>query len=731
MITAITLKSCCYKPNIDMTLTTRCNSTDRIASSNTNGQFTTKGIKKTTQYLCVLLGMLGLVSCGSTPKSVNKIITKPAPISQAEQNYQKTGADLMRKAELAGGTDKLTFLLEAAQQYQSQDCTKSKLISSSIEPHLSTTSQRIQARVLIAECLFQEQKYQQTSRIIENLATTPLPSELKQRIELLNASLSVVSEQYWEAAATLASSSTFTYQVASESWHLLSQLDTDMLQTKLQNTNAAKSAVERLSWQRLHTTAQLILSLRQFAQQPENLTIAVDEWRNRNANHPLAAQLPQSVINSMASVPFTPTQIAVLLPLSGQLKAQGQSLKEGIVAAFFNEKLKQVSAANPKPIPELVFVDSHGNKDDIATQIANADFVLGPLIKTKIEALADVINAPSLALNFIAPPTILSQQNNVAAQLLSINSGMQELSATGNTSGHNFQEGTIAIVGSNRPVIQNSTLDDRQENPRTLQLTGEKVATQFYFALSPEDEAIQIARHLKQQGITYPVVVQADNRAASRMNKAFTQEWSNMGMSPLETITVTDAKSMRNGVSELLGVAQSKNNVKQIQSLVNAEVHSFERNRRDADAVVIFANATETELINPIIESSISPFAKIIPVFASSRSYSNNRSMNSLRDLRNLRFTDMPWMLPDHNQQKLQNALATLWDRRSDSHYRLFAMGYDAFNVISHLRPLQQIEQYRFSGLTGDIYMDEQRQLRRILPWGQIQDDKVVTLPKS
>lgn len=251
---------------------------------------------------------------------------------------------------------------------------------------------------------------------------------------------------------------------------------------------------------------------------------------------------------------------------------------------------------------------------------------------------------------------------------------------------------------------------------------------QFYFALSPEDEGIQMARHLKERGLKKPLIIKADNSGAQRMSQAFIAEWSQYSLETAEEVVFTDNRTMRTGISDLLAVAKSKQRIKEVERLIIKEVHTFERSRRDADAIVIFANASQTELITPYIEANTSPFADILPVFASSRSHSTRKNMNSLRDLRDLMFLDMPWMLPEQNFQNLKNNSQVLWPKRRDNNQRLFAMGYDAFHLISHLRALQILPNYRYEGLTGSIYMDPDKQLRRQLLWGQVKDEKVVRI---
>lgn len=251
---------------------------------------------------------------------------------------------------------------------------------------------------------------------------------------------------------------------------------------------------------------------------------------------------------------------------------------------------------------------------------------------------------------------------------------------------------------------------------------------QYFYSLAPEDEAQQLALRLFQKGVKKPVVIASQASAYQRMKQEFLSTWLNStGDSPL-AMDFDSNETLRSGIDQLLDIADSKRRIRRIENMLTPEVHSEERNRRDVDAIVVFANPSQTELINPIIESSISPFADIVPVFASSRSYSSQLNKNSLRDLRNLTFVEMPWMLPSNNLRYFQNLTSSLWPDRSDTEQRLFAMGYDAFNVIPALRFLKTVPKNDFSGLTGTLVLNEHNETTRELAWAAVQEEEIQRL---
>lgn len=253
----------------------------------------------------------------------------------------------------------------------------------------------------------------------------------------------------------------------------------------------------------------------------------------------------------------------------------------------------------------------------------------------------------------------------------------------------------------------------------------------YFFSLAPEDEAIQIAQHLTTKGFNQIAVISSGSNNAKRMTTAFLNEFRSEDVNNsvnAELFTFTNNKSMRNGVSKLLSVDQSAKRINQIEKMLGKDVIPFPRNRRDIQAIVIFANAAESELLNPIIESSISPFASIVPVFASSRSYSLQMKENGLRDLSNLSFVDMPWMLNAKHWSKVNTSINTLWPNRNDRLQRLFAMGYDAYDLVPKLTHMQLLPQIEQQGMTGKLSLDAQGNITRKLMWGQIQRDGVTPL---
>ncbi|AWL12935.1 Penicillin-binding protein activator LpoA [Saliniradius amylolyticus] len=587
----------------------------------------------------LVLGLTGCATPSAPPKQAQEVGTAlPEPVAAT------SGDDYLQQAREASVQQQPELLLQAIERWQvQQECTKALKVARVLiqEP----LAQEQQDRLYLAQgfCFLQQEQHELAQDALE--AVSQNLQFLPQRWRL-TAELHQAKGQHWQAAHARAEVISLNpgalEQQLTPLWQNLQQIsDEDLQQT---TSGPVRPWVE----------------LARISRQPaKRMLNAVGNWQQSYPQYPL----PESLVPLLERPAYHPRHIAVLLPLSGRLTAQGNALKQGMLSAYFED----VSGNKPK----LTFLDT--NLFEQAKQQlrqGDYDFVIGPLLRDNI-------------LDYLNP----SEQRPVDAAV-------------------------------NLPQL----FLNRLEQP--VRASDE----QYFYALAPEDEAEQLVSDLLSQGRQHPIIISADGSPYQRMASHFVQVWQQKTGQQLPLATFTDNASMRDVVGEALSVAQSENRIRLMQRLVEGnEVYHFARNRRDLDAIVLFASAGQTELLNPIIESNISPFARILPVYASSNSYSQELGPNSLRDLHNLNFIDMPWILADADQP-LKQQVQRLWPQRHDSQARLFAMGHDALAMISSLRQLAEIPGMTLQGLTGKLTMDGQGQLHRQLSQARITVDKVQRL---
>lgn len=385
----------------------------------------------------------------------------------------------------------------------------------------------------------------------------------------------------------------------------------------------------------------------------------INQWLLANANSEVANNLPQQVQNYLAISNRNNQNIAVLLPLSGRLSGQGEVIKQGILSAYYDRLAKPSSAYTDQVSIEFIDTGSLSNiKESINHErLLSYDTIIGPLLRTHIEQIE--------ALN---------------------------------------------LTGKRQLLLNQSA--DVIDKPNIL------IAS---FSLSPEQEAEQLVALMRKQNISNPVIISDGSSMTRRMNDAFIAAWETSKLTDtsthsLQQIQYTDNKSMRVGITSALDVLQSKNRIQQLSNISQERVYSVTRNRRDIDAFVVFARPNDVELINPIIETSISLFTnEQIPVFATSYSYDHKQSKNSQRDLRNLVFVDMPWLLPKGREQALSKNVDTLFNQPPSAFLRLFAFGYDSLALVDNLVQLSTFAHMSINGLSGVLSINQKQQLTREL----------------
>ena len=647
---------------------------------------------RTCIVFCVAI--LCLLSCTSKPTRQTQSTSVKATeitelpkdslyyLNQAKQNY-----DVYKRND---------YIIQAAEALQTeQKCNKSIRMLRVLKPELKDNRHNTHANIILAECylILSDKAFDVVASILVNL---PHAYGYQARLASLETQLHVNNKQWLQAAKTLQATDLEEIEKSETTWKWVNKLAL----IELEKAQLSESALQ--PW------VQLAIIVRRFALEPESFKQQLIDWQSRHLGHPLVTSLPVEIEMSLLQSPIQAKRVAVLLPLSGRLANQGIAIKEGILAAYLEniqnaepsqnslsetELLDNTTHSNTQHYREIRFFDSAlKTAQQINSLVADFDVILGPLLKQQIIELAAVLPKDKilLALNRVE----LEAESKV------------ELRAELNT--------TLPNIGVlNKVTESNVTLPEH-----------------YYFSLAPEDEAQQLVLHIQQKKLIRPIVFAADNPTTQRMAQAFITTWQKTPNAIQPDLTIfTDNKDMRIGVSEMLDVAQSKQRIRQMEVLSDVEVFGVERNRRDIDAIVLFANPEQTQLLNPIIEASLSPFArKSLAVFASSRSYSLDLNNNNLRDLRNLTFTDMPWMLPNHEWQNLAKQTTQIWPQKQDTLMRLFAMGFDAYNLLPNLRRLKTLSQVASSGLTGSLNVDEHGVLHRRLPWAKVAQDRVKLL---
>ena len=388
------------------------------------------------------------------------------------------------------------------------------------------------------------------------------------------------------------------------------------------------------------------------------------QWQRQFPTHP-ATPIALSLLEKESTINQS-ENIAVLLPLSGKQAAAGVVAQQGILAAYKNDESKH-----------LHFFDTHQlNWQTLPAKFndSNIDFVIGPLLKNDVESYLAITKAT---------------ENNSKAT----------------------DSSSLPTLLLNLP--DKSSLDSNQ----------------MALSMRPEDEAVQAATTLSNTNYKMPVVLSHQDKVSKRIANAFVAQWQVMTGNNIDIVFFEKGKKMQANLKASLDVDSSQNRIDELKSRLQQTLKFQTRNRRDIDMIYVVGSAEQTRLVKPYIDVNISPFANVIPVYASSRSHSNKKDNSSQRDLQGLTFTEMPWLLESPQQNTtLKQISQQLWAKRSDSLSRIFAMGYDSYNLVDKVTLMQKAPYIRHYGQTGILQLNDNNILTRSLIWGRYQQNQVINI---
>lgn len=136
----------------------------------------------------------------------------------------------------------------------------------------------------------------------------------------------------------------------------------------------------------------------------------IAQWRNRYPTHPANSLLSEDVLPQLSVGLDYPTQIALILPLSGRQQAAGMAVRDGFLAALLQQD------ASRRPLLNVYDAAEMGATTAYRKAVADgAQFIVGPLTKDEVTAIAasGEVSVLTLALNQtadnVSPPSLLFQ----------------------------------------------------------------------------------------------------------------------------------------------------------------------------------------------------------------------------------------------------------------------------------------------------------------------------------
>ncbi len=255
---------------------------------------------------------------------------------------------------------------------------------------------------------------------------------------------------------------------------------------------------------------------------------------------------------------------------------------------------------------------------------------------------------------------------------------------------------------------------------------------QYFFALAWEDEASQMVQVFRQRQYQHPVLIYAVNPIGQRMAQHFQHRWSESGGKPVETYSYSSQEQLQALINKFLEAEASEERAKEINRLIGQSIKAELHSRQDVDAIYLIADPVQTRFFKPFIDVTVSPTARRLPIFTSSRSHSLKVDKTDQRDLAGLTMTEMPWLLPQAaTATPLRQEFDALFADQEEQLQRLFAMGHDALMLVGHLKQQQQFPAMAYHGLTGSLRLADGHSVQRQLTLAQYRQGKLQLVDKK
>lgn len=453
-------------------------------------------------------------------------------------------------------------------------------------------------------------------------------------------------------------------------------------------------------------------------QDPDLLKAGIKDWQNRYPQNPAAKTLPAQLNQVLNFTQASTSKIALLLPMNGQAKVFADAIQQGFEAA------KNGMAAPAQVQPQQ---SEPANNPDQAS--ASADVNANGAVSTSAPS-ADTasVTAAQPSTPSHAPITPPQATN---AQIKVYDTTSQPLAAILTQA---QQDGATLVVG---PLLKEN-VDQLSGSTTTLNVlalnqpgTPKDNPNICYFALSPEDEARDAARHMWEQQKRQPLLLIPRGSFGDRIAKAFNQEWQKLGGQTVLQQGIGSAGELRQSVNSggirMTGTPISAAPAPQAVTIAGLTIPAPPsdvpaESGDNVDAVYIVATQSQLTLIKPMIDMATTSRSKPA-MYASSRSYQAGAGPDFRLEMEGLQFSDIP-LLAGANPQLLQQASSRF--RNDYSLVRLYAMGMDAWTLANHFAEMRQLPGFQVSGSTGMLTASPSCVINRKLPWLQYRQGMVV-----
>lgn len=284
-----------------------------------------------------------------------------------------------------------------------------------------------------------------------------------------------------------------------------------------------------------------------------------------------------------------------------------------------------------------------------------------------------------------------------------------------------IEKGVDFIVGplSKESIDTLSQARELQVPVLTLNYAEQQTAVTdnlFQFGLLPEDEAQQVAEIAYRQGRQHAAILIPNSPWGLRLQSAFQRRFEELG-GKIHSIEkyFSNRDDFSHSIKDLLNLTQSNRRYKDLRKLLGKNLKFVPYRRQDIDMIFIAGTPRTARSIMPQLKFHQ---ASDLPVYSTSHAFSGTINLRADSDINGLIYCDIPWTL---NSNSIKTEIEKLWPADAEKYTRLYALGVDAYHLIPYLGRLKARSHERFSGQTGNLYLDPLLRIHRELVWAKFE----------
>ncbi len=235
----------------------------------------------------------------------------------------------------------------------------------------------------------------------------------------------------------------------------------------------------------------------------------------------------------------------------------------------------------------------------------------------------------------------------------------------------------------------------------------------YEFALSPTDEAQQAAIKAQQDHHHNVIVIAPQGALGQRMVNAFSSQWKQQNGNIAAITYYGNIATLSKNISSVLGVNDAYQNAHALKNTLRENFRFIPQRRQDFDSIFLVANPKMARQIMPLLQFY---FAGNVATYSTSQIYNGTADA----DLDGIQFCDMPWTLNSNSFTATQNKIKMLWPDNYPRLSKFYAMGVDAFTLVSQFKALQSQPNTGMPAATGTLYLTPQHYIYRQLVWAKL-----------